>query len=280
MAPPDPSTSLASQLASFRRSHPPQGRVIDGIPFQYHALGQGPQAVVILPGLLGAGEMSFQLATSLGTRYRVLVPSWPRAANSAARLLRGLAGILDGEGIKRAALVGASFGGLVAQHFALHYPDRVTGLVLADTSVPVPARASKNRRAARVFSVLPSSLVRWLLRKLGGRAMRGADPTGFWISYTAEIVAGLGAPDLAARYRAAADFDAAPGLDGRALASRTLLIECDDDPVVGKEASRALRAAFPGAALHVFPQGGHAPSILHPQQYADVVAAFLEQVTA
>lgn len=280
MAPPDSSTSLLSQLATFRRSHPPQIRVVDGIPFQYRALGQGPTAVAILPGLLGAGEMSFQLASSLGKRYRVIVPSWPRAAASAERLVRGLAAILDGEGIQRAALVGASFGGLVAQHFALHYPDRVTGLVLADTSVPVATRASKNRRAARLFSVLPSSLVRWLLRKLGSRAMQGADPTGFWIGYTAEIVAGLGAPDLAARYSAAADFDAASGLDGRAFASRTLLIECDDDPVVGKEASRALRAAFPGAALHVFPQGGHAPSILHPEQYAEVVAAFLIRVTA
>jgi pimeloyl-ACP methyl ester carboxylesterase len=171
--------------------------------------------------------------------------------------------------------VGASFGGLLAQRFALRYPGRVTHLVLADTSVPRPARAAKNRRAARIIAILPSRLVRWLLRGLGGKAMKGVDPTGFWTHYTAEVVAGLGAEDLAAHYRAAADLDAGPVLDGRPLASRTLLLESDDDPFVRKAAAQALREAFPGANLHVFRGGGHAPSILRPDEYAHVIASFL-----
>lgn len=165
----------------------------------------------------------------------------------------------------------------MAQRFALRYPDRVTHLVLADTSVPRQARAATNRRAARIIALLPSRLVRWLLRGFGGKAIKGVDPTGFWTHYTAEVVAGLGAEDLAARYRAAADFDAGPVLDGRPLAGRTLLLESDDDPIVRKEAADALRAAFPGSTVHVFKGGGHAPSILHPDEYAQMIASFLER---
>ncbi len=277
MATMDPTTSLATQLAAFRRMHAPRTQLVDGISFRYHATGRGEAAVVILPGLLGAGEMSFQITALLETSRRVIVPSWPRAADSADALARGIAGILDTEGIQSAAVVGASFGGLVAQRFALQYPNRVTHLVLADTSIPRPERAMKNRRAARFIAVLPSGLVRLLLRQLGGKAMKGTDPDGFWANYTAEIVASLGAEDLAARYRAAADFDASPAIEGRAFASRTLLIESDDDPIVGKAAARALREAFPGAAVHVFHEGGHAPAILCPDLYAQVIASFIQK---
>lgn len=274
----DPSPSLSTQLAAFRQVHPPRTRIIDGTAFQYYSAGPATQpdqpVAVILPGLLGRGEMSFQLATWLKRCHRVIAPSWPRAADSAEQLACAVAAILDGEGIVQAAVVGASFGGLLAQRFALRYPDRVTHLVLADTSVPRPDRAAANRRAARIIAVLPSRLVRWLLRQLSSRAMRGNDPSGFWAQYTAEVVAGLSADDLASRYRVAADLDAGPTLDGRAFAQRTLLLESDDDPIVRKEAARALREAFPGAALHVFHKGGHSPAIRYPEQYAKVLADF------
>ena len=175
-----PADSLTIQLAAFRRAHAPQTRSVDGIAFPYHAMGKSGSAVTILPGLLGAGEMSFQLATLLETNHRVIVPSWPRAADTADKLSRGIAEILDGEGIQRTAIVGASFGGLVAQRFAFRYPDRVTRLILADTSIPRKARAATNRRAARLIAVLPTGLVRWLLRGLGNQAMNGVEPGAFW----------------------------------------------------------------------------------------------------
>lgn len=47
-----------------------------------------------------------------------------------------VAALLDGAGIDRAHVVGASFGGLVALDLAAARPDRVLGLVLADPPLP------------------------------------------------------------------------------------------------------------------------------------------------
>jgi pimeloyl-ACP methyl ester carboxylesterase len=45
----------------------------------------------------------------------------------------GLATLLDARGIERVALVGGSMGGVVAQHFALRHPARLTRLLLMAT---------------------------------------------------------------------------------------------------------------------------------------------------
>lgn len=46
---------------------------------------------------------------------------------------RDLAELMDELGIKKTAVAGVSMGGIIAQHFALHYPDRIERLVLSDT---------------------------------------------------------------------------------------------------------------------------------------------------
>ena len=270
---------LQGQLVTFRRLHRARRRDVEGVTFEYFAVESaasvGGVSVLILPGLLGVAEMSFQLATALGHSHRVIVPSYPRAADSADRLVRGLAAILDGEGATRVAVIGASFGGLLAQRLAMCFPDRITHLVLADTSVARPERAAANRRAGRVFARLPSGVVRWLLRGFSRRALAQDDGAGFWTQYTADVVAGFAAADLAWRYRVAADLDAGPIIDGSQFASRTLLVESDDDPIVRKVAARALAQVFAGAARYVFHNGGHSPAIRYPDLYAQVVSAFL-----
>lgn len=267
--------SLASQLAQFRRLYVPRTERVADIAFSYLVIGQGSTTIAILPGLLGVAELSFQIATLLGAEHRVIVLSWPGATDTVDQLTAGIAGILDREGVRQAAIVGSSFGGLVAQRFALRYPDRVSQLILADTSVPRPERAAANRRAARLIAILPARLLRWLLRQLSLRAIGGGEAGGFWTQYLDEAVAGVSAAELAARYRVAADFDAGPALNGQGLARPVLLIESDDDPIVTQAATQALRAAFPTAATHVFHRGGHAPAILCPDDYARAIASFV-----
>jgi 3-oxoadipate enol-lactonase len=57
--------------------------------------------------------------------------------NDMADYARDLAALLEGAGVGRATIVGLSIGGLIAQEFYRHHPDRVAALVLCDTAAKI-----------------------------------------------------------------------------------------------------------------------------------------------
>ncbi|GAA0897140.1 alpha/beta fold hydrolase [Virgisporangium ochraceum] len=63
-----------------------------------------------------------------------------------AEFAADLVALLDAEGIRRAVVCGLSMGGQIAMELVHSYPDRVAGLVLADTS---PAQETEAGRADR-----------------------------------------------------------------------------------------------------------------------------------
>lgn len=103
---------------------------------EYLERGSG-QPVVLIPGLEGAREFwRFQMEP-LGARYRVLATSLLRRRldrqSRVADYADGVLRLLDRLGLERAAVVGESFGGLVAQELAIAHPGRVAALVLCNT---------------------------------------------------------------------------------------------------------------------------------------------------
>lgn len=57
-------------------------------------------------------------------------------------LMRDLVGVLDAFGVERADVLGHSYGGMVAQRFAITHPSRVRSLIVSGSSVlPVPPDA-------------------------------------------------------------------------------------------------------------------------------------------
>ena len=48
------------ELINFRATHPLKHTFAYGIQWEYIVAGRGSEALLILPGLLGFGEMSFQ----------------------------------------------------------------------------------------------------------------------------------------------------------------------------------------------------------------------------
>jgi hypothetical protein len=57
--------------------------------------------------------------------------------NDMANYARDLAALLDQVGVGRATIVGLSIGGMIAQEFYRHHPDRVATLVLCDTAAKI-----------------------------------------------------------------------------------------------------------------------------------------------
>lgn len=271
--------AAVDQLRRFRATHPLKSITLDGVTWDYLLGGQGRETLLILPGLLGLAEMSFQHITLFEKTYRVIVPGYPFGVGALDRLVGGLAALLDAEQIERAHVLGGSFGGLVAQRFVRAYPERVRRLVLSHTGGPRPDRARANRRAVTLFSLLPMRVLRFMLRGATRRSLRDApEHIAFWEAYSDEMITRLTKADLINRYRLAADFDATSNFtpdDLKDWSGRVLILEGDNDPIAEAAARASLRQLYPQAQVHVFHGSGHVASIAQLDEYTAVITRFL-----
>jgi pimeloyl-ACP methyl ester carboxylesterase len=110
--------------------------------------------VVILHGVLQAGEGMHYLAEVLAAWCEVIVPDLrgrgdteqPEDGYDPATIATDVAALLDELGIGPVVMIGRKHGGVVAYHVAATRPDLVAGLVLGDTSPEISdARAQRVR---------------------------------------------------------------------------------------------------------------------------------------
>jgi 3-oxoadipate enol-lactonase len=113
----------------------------NGIDMYYEVHGQGPTLVLAHPG--GGNHLSWWQQVPVFAReftcitfdhrghgYTRDLPNDPGAAAYA----EDLAGLLDHLGIRRTAIIGQSMGGWTAVGFAVAYPERVSALVLTNST--------------------------------------------------------------------------------------------------------------------------------------------------
>ncbi len=114
---------------------------VEGFRTRYLTAGTGPTVVLLHAG--GESSIDWQWTISLlSNTYRVYAPdlhgfgeeSHPQAKYTTSFLKRFVSQFLIELGIKEAALVGNSMGGLIAMHVALTRPVNVTALVLVDSA--------------------------------------------------------------------------------------------------------------------------------------------------
>lgn len=114
-----------------------------GLNIHYHQAGSGPCAVLI-HGLTGSlADWQVRVVPLLKDSFTVLTydlrghgyTDMPPSGYSSADMASDLVGLLDALGIDRAHIVGHSFGGTVALHFAALHSDRVIALTVSDSRV-------------------------------------------------------------------------------------------------------------------------------------------------
>jgi pimeloyl-ACP methyl ester carboxylesterase len=121
----------------------------NGLNFHYQQAGSGPD-VILIHGVTGDLSIWF-LCEAMGVlarSFRVTAfdlrghgySDVPRDGYTSADQSGDVLAIMDGLGIERAALLGHSFGAVIATHAAVLYPDRIDGLVLSDPSFPALRR--------------------------------------------------------------------------------------------------------------------------------------------
>ncbi|HTW93785.1 MAG TPA: alpha/beta hydrolase, partial [Tepidisphaeraceae bacterium] len=107
----------------------------------YELEGQGP-AVLMVPGLGSTLHHWDPIVPDLSRQFSLILPENRGVGRSIAKrtpqslgdLSADLLELLDVLDVQRAHLIGASFGGCLAQRFAVDHPDRVDKLVLISTA--------------------------------------------------------------------------------------------------------------------------------------------------
>jgi len=179
--------------------------------------------------------------------------------------------VLDELGIQSAHVLGASFGGAVAQQMAFSHPDRVRRLVLVSTSFggfALPGSPSAYWHFLHPRGYHPIRLEKAAGTMFGGRMRTEPElARSMRIRRPTNVVAGL--------YRMAPllGWTSLPWLC--LISKPALIVAGDDDPVSPLVNHRIMAALMPHAELHIVEGGGHLALVDSPERIGPVITRFL-----
>lgn len=248
----------------------------------YDDAGSG-EIVVLLHAFPLDRVMWMPQATALAERYRVLTLDFPGFGDTqptdtpmTVELMADLVHEwLDAIGVTKPVVVGGlSMGGYVAMALARRHPERLRGLILADTKADADDAAAKTKRdemiqfatdkgAAAVMDKMLPNLVADDASTTMPEVVEQIRAIGHRQS-TAGVIAGLGA----LRDRP----DANPTLSK--IAVPTLVIVGEKDTVTPVAQAKKLQSSIPGATLTIIPGAGHLSNLEAPGAFTDAVTAF------
>ena len=251
----------------------------------YESSGTG-EPIVLIPGFASGAWAWFEQVESLSKDFRVITFD-PRGVSqskisdgetvSLDAIARDIADLLDDLKIEKANVLGASFGGFVAQEFALAFPERLNKLILACTSF-----GGKNH-VAPDLEILMSFVSTGDLNK-SERIRKFMVPafTPEFRHAQAEVVEKICVlrernfvPEnvYLAQLQSATTFDAERRAAG--IEAETLILTGDADLVVPPQNSYNLAKAIPKARLKTIEGGSHMFFIEKAEEFNRIVSRFL-----
>lgn len=238
---------------------------IGNTTMDYIRFGSGQRTLVMLPGL-GDGLRSMKgTALPMAFMYREFCKDFTVYAFSRKNELpegyttrdmaKDQAEAMAQLGIEKADIFGVSMGGMIAQHLAIDYPEKVNKLILTVTS-------------ARPNPILTESIDEWVaLAKRGDHAgfmdsnLQRIYSDGYYRrnKWLAPIVGKLTKPKTYDRFFVQANacliHDAYESL--HKIKAPTLVVGGEQDKALGGDPSKEIAARIPGAQLRMYEQWGH-----------------------
>lgn len=244
--------------------------------------------VVVVPGIQGRWEYSRGLVNALAEHARVITFSLCDEREACDTNGSGMdvfaaqvESALDRLDVSRAAIVGVSFGGLVALRFAATRPRRTSALVMISAPGPQWHLRPRHEWYARLpwifgpvfLAETPFRLRREVVTALPNRLERRAYVRAQLRTIT-EAPVSFGR--MAARARLIGRYDRVA--DSVRVASPTLVLQGDDalDHVTGSGGTDRYAQLIAGARLVQMEGTGHLGSVTRPAECAGIVHRFLD----
>jgi pimeloyl-ACP methyl ester carboxylesterase len=243
-----------------------------------------PDPVLLLHGQPGGARDWYRVLDAIAGRTMTIAedrPGWDghSAATDLPGNARAAVALLDAHGLKRATVVGHSFGGAVACWLAAHDPERVSALVLAAPSANLASLYRVDRWLAAPLSGPLAAGTTLALTGLTLRARRPrrrlASKLRVRESYLEEAGSVLRSP-LAWRSFVAEQrvlVSELPALESHLgkISAPTAIVVGSEDRVVAPRSARQLAAQIPGARLSVVEGVGHLLPLLAPDRLAQLI---------
>lgn len=187
--------------------------------------------------------------------------------------------------LDRVAVLGDSYGGMIAMAYAAAHPEHVARLILSDSSAPswnslvhllpqvFPDREEKGKREGKALSADTEAAAQAGLVNHMRMMFYSPDLRDAYLSHMGDLsfVPAIGE----AVQRATKDIDLTPKIKG--FRFPTLVISGRYDMNVAPLTAWRIAHSIPGAEIVFFEKSGHLPAYEEPHKYLRVLNTFLEK---
>lgn len=241
----------------------------------------GPDVVFLHAFPLNTTMWAGQVTALESAGYRVVTahtPGFGEGALAQADLFVYAEAVLrdlDSKGMDRAVFVGLSMGGYLAFRIFERAPDRVLGLVLADTRAgpdPAQARDVRTEQARRVQAEGTGWLADEMIPKLLCEATRRDRPRV--VESVRAMIGEAGSEGVARALLAMRDRPDSRTLLGRVEVPSLVLVGEDDDLMPPDEA-RDMDHRLADSRLAVIPRSGHLSNLENPDAFNAALLDYL-----
>lgn len=267
--------AIENSLATFREL-PLRKLRTNGKKWNYLLTGQGDTTLVFLHGMGGAYDIWWQQIDTLQSNYQIISITMPKV-HTLEGATEGVLAILNENNINKVTVIGTSMGGYITQYFLQKYPEKLNAVVLGNTFPPNHIYQERNGALRRKVPFIPAWMVMSAFRKNVSQVVVPASENSQLVeAYLHEQYSGLMTKgQFIGRMDVVLDYYE-PELEAAHRAIPKLIIESDNDPLILPELQKSLKELYPEAQVYTFSGKGHFPYLNDPQQYTEVLRAFLQ----
>ena len=268
-------TALAFGLLLAATPTAARAATVDGATIHWSSQGSGRQVLILVHGWTCDETSWKEQVPALSKAYRVItldLPGHGKSGMPKAFSMEGFARAIEAvraeAKVEKAVLVGHSMGTPVIRKYALMFPERVSGLVIVDGLIQLPANGIQPGQPGR--GPVPS--VTLAVREGMVKGMFGPATTPALQQHILKMM--MGAPEATAQGAMTATWDQSQ-LSDQKITLPVLAVFAGTRALATEAAVKTL---YPNAEYRTIPETAHFLMMEKPDEFNSLLGTFLKSV--